>query len=128
MQEILIQNSELIMQLEKTEQLLKIAQKMCARRRSVARGCPSPPTRGTRTRPAPRHARCARPAARTLWPPTARAPSARRRSDTLRAELDARQSRETDERTALQKQLATRTQELAETKAAQLHVADQVRP
>ena len=56
------------------------------------------------------------------------APCARRRSDTLRAELDARQSRETDERTALQKQLATRTQELAETKAAQLHVADQVRP
>ena len=33
-QEILIQNSELIMQLEKTEQLLKIAQKMCAHRRS----------------------------------------------------------------------------------------------
>ena len=32
-QEILIQNSELIMQLEKTEQLLKIAQKMCAHRR-----------------------------------------------------------------------------------------------
>ena len=33
-QEILIQNSELIMQLEKTEQLLKIAQKMCAHRRA----------------------------------------------------------------------------------------------
>ena len=48
------------------------------------------------------------------------------RSDTLRAELDARQSRETDERTALQKQLATRTQELAEAKAQQLHVSDQV--
>jgi hypothetical protein len=35
-QEILIQNSELIMQLEKTEQLLKIAQKMCAHRRSLS--------------------------------------------------------------------------------------------
>ena len=33
-QEILIQNSELIMQLEKTEQLLKIAHKMCAHRRA----------------------------------------------------------------------------------------------
>ena len=74
-QEILIQNSELIMQLEKTEQLLKIAQKM---------------------------------------------------SDTLKAELESRRKSETEERTSLQKQLALRTQELAEAKSAQLHASEQL--
>ena len=74
-QEILIQNSELIMQLEKTEQLLKIAQKM---------------------------------------------------SDTLKAELESRRRSETEERTSLQKQLALRTQELAEAKSARLHASEQL--